>query len=159
MFVAGPMRRCFNLNKISFMFPEQQLTAPSPVNCRHVLHLNHCNKYGSEDLGNKSKVPCYKPSCFDKKVLVWTGRFKTKEEIPSSISIDMLNRARNKARIKACYIMIALTVIASFAVVVSGKKAAARHESLTSLNLAKKAKWRQEAKDKKTDATVEHGTQ
>uniref|UniRef100_A0A8C3R7D4 Family with sequence similarity 162 member B n=1 Tax=Cyanoderma ruficeps TaxID=181631 RepID=A0A8C3R7D4_9PASS len=84
----------------------------------------------------------YKPSNFDKKILVWTGRFKTEEEIPLRIPPEMLDKARNKARVKACYIMIGLSIIACFAVIAS---AAARHESLTSLNLAKKAKWRKEA--------------
>ncbi|NXF61880.1 F162B protein, partial [Ciccaba nigrolineata] len=90
-------------------------------------------------------VASYKPSKFDKKILLWTGRFKTEEEIPSRIPPEMLDRARNKARVKTCYIMIGLSIVACFAVIASAKKAAARHESLTSWNLAKKAKWRQEA--------------
>ncbi|XP_064564003.1 protein FAM162B [Zonotrichia leucophrys gambelii] len=90
-------------------------------------------------------VASCKPSKFDKKILLWTGRFKTEEEIPQRIPPEMLDKARNKARVKACYIMIGLSIIACFAVIASAKKAAARHESLTSLNLAKKAKWREEA--------------
>uniref|UniRef100_A0A8C0GRI0 Family with sequence similarity 162 member B n=1 Tax=Chelonoidis abingdonii TaxID=106734 RepID=A0A8C0GRI0_CHEAB len=88
------------------------------------------------------KVPGnYKPSNFDKKILMWTGRFKTEEEIPSRIPPEMLDIARNKARVKACYLMIGLTIIACFAVIASAE----HHESLTSWNLAKKAKWREEA--------------
>ncbi|KGL82932.1 Protein FAM162B, partial [Tinamus guttatus] len=87
----------------------------------------------------------YKPSKFDKKILLWTGRFKTEDEIPPRIPPQMLDKARNKARVKACYIMIGLSIVACFAVIASAKKAAARHESLTSWNLAKKAKWREEA--------------
>uniref|UniRef100_A0A8B9EE09 Family with sequence similarity 162 member B n=1 Tax=Anser cygnoides TaxID=8845 RepID=A0A8B9EE09_ANSCY len=87
-------------------------------------------------------VASYKPSKFDRKILLWTGRFKTEEEIPPRIPPEMLDRARNKARVKACYIMIGLSIVACFAVIAS---AAARHESLTSWNLAKKAKWRKEA--------------
>ncbi|KAJ7406708.1 G-protein coupled receptor family C group 6 member A [Willisornis vidua] len=90
-------------------------------------------------------VASYKPSKFDKKILLWTGRFKTEEEIPLRIPPEMLDKARNKARVKACYIMIGLSIVACFAVIASAKKAAARHESLTSWNLAKKAKWREEA--------------
>uniref|UniRef100_A0A8C4JKA6 Family with sequence similarity 162 member B n=1 Tax=Dromaius novaehollandiae TaxID=8790 RepID=A0A8C4JKA6_DRONO len=74
--------------------------------------------------------PGYKPSKFDKKILLWTGQ--------------TLDRARNKARVKACYV-IGLSIVACFAVIALAKKAAARHESLTSWNLAKKAKWRKEA--------------
>nr|XP_021150132.1 protein FAM162B [Columba livia] len=90
-------------------------------------------------------VASYKPSKFDKKILLWTGRFKTEEDIPPRITPEMLDKARNKARVKACYIMIALSVVACFAVIASAKKAAARHESLTRWNMAKKAQWRKEA--------------
>ncbi|XP_047715807.1 protein FAM162B isoform X1 [Prionailurus viverrinus] len=96
--------------------------------------------------GKVHRVPAeYKPSQFDKKILLWTGRFKTMEDIPPRIPPEMIDAARNKARVKACYIMIGLTIIACFAVIASAKRAAERHESLTSWNLAKKAKWRKEA--------------
>ncbi|KAM3676552.1 protein FAM162B isoform 2-T2 [Ammospiza maritima maritima] len=67
-------------------------------------------------------VASCKPSKFDKKILLWTGRFKTEEEIPQRIPPEMLDKARNKARVKACYIMIGLSIIACFAVIVSAKK-------------------------------------
>ncbi|XP_054424880.1 protein FAM162B [Pteronotus mesoamericanus] len=96
--------------------------------------------------GKVHKVPAeHKPSQFDKKILLWTGRFKAMEDIPSRIPPEMIDAARNKARVKACYIMIGLTIIACFAVIASAKRAVERHESLTSWNLAKKAKWREEA--------------
>uniref|UniRef100_A0A8D0PBL1 Protein FAM162B n=1 Tax=Sus scrofa TaxID=9823 RepID=A0A8D0PBL1_PIG len=104
---------------------------------------------GSEPQGSAGRVhrvPAeHKPSQFDKKILLWTGRFKAMEEIPPRIPPEMIDAARNKARVKACYIMIGLTIIACFAVIASAKRAAERHESLTSWNLAKKAKWREEA--------------
>uniref|UniRef100_G1PF78 Family with sequence similarity 162 member B n=1 Tax=Myotis lucifugus TaxID=59463 RepID=G1PF78_MYOLU len=96
--------------------------------------------------GKVHKVPAeHKPSQFDKKILLWTGRFKAMEDIPPLIPREMIDAARNKARVKACYIMIGLTIIACFAVIASAKRAVERHESLTSWNLAKKAKWREEA--------------
>ncbi|RXM28157.1 Protein FAM162B [Acipenser ruthenus] len=91
------------------------------------------------------RVPGYKPSRFDKKIFLWSGRFKTEDNIPAIVSFEMLDAARNKARVKTCYIMIGMTVIACFAMILSGKQAAGRHETLTSCNLAKKAKWREEA--------------
>ncbi|XP_053129910.1 protein FAM162B isoform X2 [Hemicordylus capensis] len=72
---------------------------------------------------NVYKVPGgRKPSTFDKKILLWTGRFKTEAEIPLRISSEMLGAARNKARVKTCYIMICLTIVACFAVIASGKR-------------------------------------
>ncbi|XP_006840040.1 PREDICTED: protein FAM162B [Chrysochloris asiatica] len=101
---------------------------------------------GPQIPGNVHRVPAeHKPSHFDKKILLWTGRFKSMEEIPLWVPPEMIDAARNKARVKACYIMIGLTIIACFAVIASAKRAARRHESLTSWNLAKKAKWREEA--------------
>ncbi|XP_029452306.1 protein FAM162B isoform X1 [Rhinatrema bivittatum] len=66
------------------------------------------------------KVPGYQPSRFDKKVLLWTRRFRAEEDIPATIPMEMLDSARNKARIKACYIMIGISVIACFAMIASG---------------------------------------
>ncbi|XP_024408015.2 protein FAM162B isoform X2 [Desmodus rotundus] len=101
---------------------------------------------GPQAPGKVHRVPAeHKPSQFDKKILLWTGRFKAMEDIPPRVPPEMIDAARNKARVKACYIMIGLTIIACFAVIASAKRAVQRHESLTSWNLAKKAKWREEA--------------
>ncbi|XP_045150234.1 protein FAM162B [Echinops telfairi] len=96
--------------------------------------------------GKVHRVPSeHRPSQFDKKILLWTGRFKSMEEIPLLVPPQLMDAARNKARVKVCYIMIGLTIIACIAVIASAKRAVQRHESLTSWNLAKKAKWREEA--------------
>ncbi|XP_013372030.1 PREDICTED: protein FAM162B [Chinchilla lanigera] len=96
--------------------------------------------------GRAHKVPAQlAPSQLDRRLLLWTGRFQAPEEIPARVPPEMIDAARNKARVKLCYVMIGLTVIACFVVIASAKKATERHESLTSWNLAKKAKWREEA--------------
>ncbi|XP_072306949.1 protein FAM162B [Eucyclogobius newberryi] len=95
------------------------------------------------------RVPGHRPSDFDKKVLLWAGRFKSPDQIPEAISFEMLDAARNKLRVKACYIMIGLTLGACLVMVVLGKKAVGRHESLTSMNLEKKARWRDEMQKEK----------
>uniref|UniRef100_A0A0E9WWI7 Protein FAM162B n=1 Tax=Anguilla anguilla TaxID=7936 RepID=A0A0E9WWI7_ANGAN len=91
------------------------------------------------------RVPGYSPSDFDKKILVWSGRFKTKEQIPELISFEMIDAARNKIRVRACYAMILLTVASCMGMVYMGKKAVGRNESLTRWNMEKKARWREEA--------------
>ncbi|XP_068813292.1 protein FAM162B [Struthio camelus] len=95
-----------------------------------------------------------KPTNFDKKVLVWAGRFKREEEIPALISSEVLDAARNRVRIKVCYVMIALTLLGCLAMVVSGKEAAKRDHTLLRMNIEKKAKWRAEA-EKDQEAAVE----
>uniref|UniRef100_A0A1A8FW18 Family with sequence similarity 162, member A n=1 Tax=Nothobranchius korthausae TaxID=1143690 RepID=A0A1A8FW18_9TELE len=90
------------------------------------------------------KVPGYKPSNLDKKMLVWSGRFKSLEQIPEIVSFEMIDAARNKIRVKAAYVMMGLTIGACVVMVILGKKAASRNESLTYYNMEKKAKWREE---------------
>ncbi|NXE22451.1 F162B protein, partial [Ardeotis kori] len=85
-----------------------------------------------------------RPTNFDKKVLVWAGRFKKEEDIPKYISSEVLDAARNSVRIKVCYIMIALTLLGCLAMVITGKEAAKRDHTLLRMNTEKKAKWRAE---------------
>ncbi|KFZ55901.1 Protein FAM162B, partial [Antrostomus carolinensis] len=77
---------------------------------------------------------------FDKKVLVWAGRFKKEEDIPKYISSEVLDAARNNVRIKVCYVMIALTLLGCLAMVITGKK----DHTLLKMNTENKAKWRAE---------------
>ncbi|XP_036204016.1 protein FAM162A [Myotis myotis] len=91
------------------------------------------------------RVPLHKPTDWERKILIWAGRFKKEEEIPETISFEMLDAAKNKLRVKISYVMIALTVAGCILMVIEGKQAVKRHESLTSLNLEKKARLREEA--------------
>ncbi|KAL1770045.1 FAM162B [Sigmodon hispidus] len=118
----------------------------SPRIAGHLCSSSTQNPSGSESPEKVHRIPVQcKPSQFDKKILLWTGRFKSIDEIPPLLPPEMIDAARNKARVKTCYIMIGLTIIACFAVIASAKRAVERRESLTSWNLAKKAKWREEA--------------
>ncbi|XP_051266567.1 protein FAM162B [Dicentrarchus labrax] len=90
------------------------------------------------------RVPGYRPSEMDKKILVWSGRFKTLDQIPELVSFEMIDAARNRIRVKACYVMIGITIGSCLVMVILGKRAAGRHESLTGQNMEKKAKWREE---------------
>ncbi|XP_054852902.1 protein FAM162A-like [Eublepharis macularius] len=85
-----------------------------------------------------------RPTEFDKKILLWTGRFKKKEDIPPLLSIEVLKAAQNQLRIRICYIMIALTLLGCVAMVIFGKQAAKRGDTLLKRNAEKKAKWRDE---------------
>ncbi|KAA0704745.1 Protein FAM162B [Triplophysa tibetana] len=100
------------------------------------------------------KLPGYRPSEWDKKMLLWSKRFKTKEQIPEFVSFEMIDAARNRVRVKACYVMMGMTILACLATVISGKQAAGRNENLTSQNMEKKARWREEAQREKEEAAV-----
>ncbi|XP_034006224.1 protein FAM162B isoform X2 [Trematomus bernacchii] len=98
------------------------------------------------------RVPGYKPSNMDKKLLLWSGRFKTEDQIPEIVSFEMLDAARNKVRVKACYVMVLVSIGACVITVILGKRAAARNETLTAQNMEKKARWREEMQREKEAA-------
>ncbi|KAM6900375.1 protein FAM162B [Xenentodon cancila] len=100
------------------------------------------------------KVPGYKPTEFDKKIFIWSGRFKTVDQIPETVSFEMIDSARNKIRVKAAYVMMAATIGACLLMVFAGKRAAGRNESLTAHNMEKKAKWREELRRESANTAV-----
>ncbi|KAM9839557.1 protein FAM162B [Aulostomus maculatus] len=90
------------------------------------------------------KIPGTRPSKLDKKALVWSGRFKSTDEIPELVSFEMVEAARNKLRVKICFVMMAATIGACFLMIFLGRQAAHDQQSLTNLNMEKRAKWREE---------------
>ncbi|NWV01342.1 F162A protein, partial [Upupa epops] len=90
------------------------------------------------------RVPGHKPTDWEKRFLLWAGNFKKPEDIPQTVSIETIRAAKSTLRVKFSYIMIALTILGCIVMVIRGKQAVKRHETLTSMNLEKKAQWREE---------------
>ncbi|NWZ71586.1 F162A protein, partial [Acrocephalus arundinaceus] len=103
-----------------------------------------------QDLQSKGKgrsawgVPGYKPTEWERRFLVWAGHFKKPEDIPETVSLETVRAAKTTLRVKFSYVMIFLTIVGCIVMVIRGKEAMKRHESLTSINLEKKAQWRAE---------------
>ncbi|KAE8584708.1 hypothetical protein XENTR_v10021078 [Xenopus tropicalis] len=91
-----------------------------------------------------------RPTDFDKKILVWSGRYKKAEDIPEFISYETLSASRNKVRIKICYAMIAGTILGCIAMVISGKKALKEENTLLQKNIERKRKLREDAEPLKS---------
>ncbi|XP_025917259.1 protein FAM162A isoform X2 [Apteryx rowi] len=91
------------------------------------------------------RVPGHKPTDWEKRFLLWAGHFKKAEDIPETVSIETIRAAKTTLRVKFSYVMIALTILGCVIMVIRGKQAVKRHESLISINLEKKAQWREEA--------------
>ncbi|XP_075294028.1 protein FAM162A [Opisthocomus hoazin] len=91
------------------------------------------------------RVPGHKPTDWEKRFLLWAGHFKKTEDIPETVSIETIRAAKTTLRVKFSYAMIALTILGCIIMVIRGKQAIKRRESLTSVNLEKKAQWREEA--------------
>ncbi|NWR31685.1 F162A protein, partial [Tachuris rubrigastra] len=90
------------------------------------------------------RVPGYKPTDWEKRFLLWAGHFKKPEDIPETVSIETIRAAKTTLRVKFSYVMIALTIVGCIIMVIRGKQAVKRHETLTNINLEKKAQWREE---------------
>ncbi|XP_055530535.1 UPF0389 protein CG9231 [Wyeomyia smithii] len=84
------------------------------------------------------------PNNLEKKMLVFTKKYKSVDEIPSFVNQDVMERCRNQVRIKlANYLMLA-TAIGCLIMIVSGKKAQERGESVQKMNLD----WHKEYNEK-----------
>ncbi|KAM3911120.1 protein FAM162B-like [Leptodactylus fuscus] len=97
-----------------------------------------------------------KPTEFDKRVLVWAGRYKKREEIPEYVSWEAISAARSNFRIKTCMAMILGTVIGCILMVRSGKKALKEENTLLQRNIEKKAKWREESAQEQSSSLKSH---
>ncbi|XP_019371627.1 PREDICTED: protein FAM162A [Gavialis gangeticus] len=86
------------------------------------------------------KMPGHRPTDWDKRIFLWSGRFKKAEDIPETVSFEMIDAARSKLRVKMSYLMVVLTVLGCLAMAIQGKQTLKRHESLVSQNLEKKAR-------------------
>ncbi|CAH2244193.1 jg7433 [Pararge aegeria aegeria] len=105
----------------------------------------------SQPASRASAGPKYKPSDFQKFILVWTKKYKSKAEIPQFVSPDLVERSRSEARIKISNILIFLTCLASLGAVLSGRAAAKRGESVHQMNLD----WHKQYEE---DYKKKHGT-
>eukprot|EP00099_Drosophila_melanogaster_P012795 NP_001287120.1 uncharacterized protein Dmel_CG9231, isoform B [Drosophila melanogaster] len=83
----------------------------------------------------RETIKNHEPNNLERRMLVWTGKYKSQSEIPNFVSQDVMERCRNKMRIRLANIMIALTAVGCAIMVYSGKQAAKKGESVTKMNL------------------------
>ncbi|XP_053683868.1 UPF0389 protein CG9231 [Sabethes cyaneus] len=84
------------------------------------------------------------PNNLEKKLLVFTKKYKSVDDIPAFVNQDVMERCRNQVRIKlANYLMIG-TAIGCVIMIISGKKAQERGESVQKMNLD----WHKEYNEK-----------
>ncbi|XP_056410436.1 protein FAM162A [Hyla sarda] len=104
-----------------------------------------CSKpEGNKSEGPSLKIPGHRPSDFEKKILIWGGRYKNPAEIPELVSYEAVDAAKSKVRVKFAILMMFLTIMGCVLMVISGKQAARQQESLAKMNLEKKARLRAE---------------
>lgn len=96
--------------------------------------------------GNASHISSqtHSPNALEKRMLVFTKRYKSIEEVPNFISQEKMERVRNQVRIKVANYMMIATAIGCIIMVISGKKAQERGESVSQMNLD----WHKEYNEK-----------
>ncbi|CAB3222816.1 unnamed protein product [Arctia plantaginis] len=83
-----------------------------------------------------------------KLILVWTKKYKSRAEIPTYVSPELIERSRSEARIKIANVLMVLTALASFGAILVGKSAAKRGESVHQMNLDWHKKYQDDYKQK-----------
>uniref|UniRef100_A0A182FH59 Growth and transformation-dependent protein n=1 Tax=Anopheles albimanus TaxID=7167 RepID=A0A182FH59_ANOAL len=96
--------------------------------------------------GNGSTISAHThaPNALEKRMLVFAKRYKSIEEVPNFVSQEKMERVRNQVRIKVANYMMIATAIGCIIMVISGKKAQERGESVSQMNLD----WHKEYNEK-----------
>lgn len=85
----------------------------------------------------------HKVDNLEKRFLVWTGKYKNVDEVPAFVSQSIMERCRNRMRIKIANYMMAATVVGCIVMVFMGKQAAKRGDTLSKMNL----EWHKEMEE------------
>ncbi|XP_063150704.1 protein FAM162A isoform X3 [Candoia aspera] len=59
---------------------------------------------------------------WDKKLLLWSGRFKKEEDIPKHVSAKMMSASRSKIRVKVAYFAMAFLLLGFVSAIFVGKR-------------------------------------
>ncbi|KAG7167048.1 UPF0389 protein [Homarus americanus] len=115
-----------------------------------LLHLSSVQTTSTKAIFTKLPSICrltdHRVNKFEKYLLVWGGKYKTVQEVPDLVNQDVLERARNKARIKINIMMCVATLLSCLAMVYAGKRAQKRGESVIKMNEDWHKKYNEEAK-------------
>lgn len=107
--------------------------------------IQSIRKTSSGDSGRLER-PTHKVDNLEKRFLVWTGKYKSIDEVPTFVNQHVVEKARNRMRIRIANYMIVATIIGCIAMVYSGKQAVKRGESITQENIEWHRQLREEAK-------------
>uniref|UniRef100_A0A182JP53 Uncharacterized protein n=1 Tax=Anopheles christyi TaxID=43041 RepID=A0A182JP53_9DIPT len=94
--------------------------------------------------GSSISTHTHAPNALEKRMLVFTKRYKSIDEVPNFVSQEKMERVRNQVRIKIANYMMIATAIGCIIMVISGKKAQERGESVSQMNLD----WHKEYNEK-----------
>ncbi|XP_063150703.1 protein FAM162A isoform X2 [Candoia aspera] len=67
---------------------------------------------------------------WDKKLLLWSGRFKKEEDIPKHVSAKMMSASRSKIRVKVAYFAMAFLLLGFVSAIFVGKRDGQKYKAL-----------------------------
>lgn len=94
------------------------------------------------------------PNNFEKRLLVFTKKYKSTDEVPPLINQDVMERCRNQVRIKIANYMMLGTAIGCIIMIMSGKRAQERGETVQKMNLDWHKEYNEKAKQEAAAATA-----
>ncbi|GFY60316.1 UPF0389 protein GA21628 [Trichonephila inaurata madagascariensis] len=87
----------------------------------------------------------HRPNTLEKYLLVWMKKYPSVADVPKYVTPDLMEKVRNKSRIKLNIIFCFITAAVCIVMIFSGKKAAERGESVRKMNI----QWHEEQNAKK----------
>ncbi|XP_078617714.1 protein FAM162A-like [Branchiostoma floridae x Branchiostoma japonicum] len=106
--------------------------------------------HGEQPPGNANaagSMPGFMPTDKEKWMLVFTGRYPSKADIPKEVSYDELTAAKDKMRVYVSTLLVILTFVSAFGVAMWGRSERDRGESLLKRNLQRRADKQKEMAD------------
>lgn len=94
---------------------------------------------------DKLQAP-HKVDNLEKRFLVWTGKYKTIAEVPNFVGQNVMERARNRMRIRIANYMMLATALGCCLMVYLGKSDKAKGDSIVKRNLEWHRQINEEAK-------------
>jgi len=91
---------------------------------------------GPTDARLDFNIQKFEPTKLDRIFLVWSGHYKSKDEIPRVVDKAVLERSRSWSRIRINLGFMVVALVGSFYMVHLGKQAAKRGETVESRNKA-----------------------
>jgi hypothetical protein len=105
------------------------------IKTQSLLRPQSSNVFAIRNDHSKLDSASHKVNNLEKRFLVWTGKYKSVDEVPNFVQQNVVERARNRMRIRIANYMMAATAVGCLVMVYLGKKAAQRGESVSKQNI------------------------
>ncbi|XP_076373385.1 UPF0389 protein CG9231-like [Tachypleus tridentatus] len=88
----------------------------------------------SATVSDGHELTYHRPNSVEKRMLVWFRKYPSFSDVPDFVPQNVMERVRNKARIRLNIYFCVLAAIGCYAMILSGKRAHNRGESVRKMN-------------------------